>query len=90
MSNSLALACLWGLTANVLAMTPTKDHHWRKAYFLTAVGIPILGYITMQHGPWIGLLVMGMGCSILRWPVVYLGRWLRKWIGVQTRRKGKE
>jgi hypothetical protein len=45
---------------------------------LTAVGIPILGYVTMQHGPWIGMLVLAAGCSVLRWPVVYLMRWLRR------------
>lgn len=77
MSLSLILACLWALIANVLAMTPSRDHHWRNAYILIAVGIPIVGYVVMQHGPWIGLLVLAAGCSVLRWPVIYLGRWLR-------------
>ena len=31
-----------------------------------------------QHGSWIGLLVLAGGCSILRWPVIYFVRWLRK------------
>lgn len=75
---SLTLACLWALIANVLAMTPSRDHHWRNAYILVAVGIPILGYVVMQHGPWIGLLVLAGGCSVLRWPVIYLCRWLRR------------
>ncbi|AXI42892.1 DUF2484 family protein [Sulfitobacter sp. SK011] len=78
MSMSLLLACLWAVIANVLAMTPSKDHHWRNAYVLIAVGIPILGYITVQHGPWVGLLVLAGGCSVLRWPVIYLGRWVRR------------
>ena len=77
-SLSLALACLWALVANVLAMTPSRDQHWRNAYILVAVGIPILGYIVMQHGPWVGLLVLAGACSVLRWPVVYLGRRLRR------------
>ncbi|MEQ6203584.1 DUF2484 family protein [Sulfitobacter sp. HNIBRBA2951] len=77
MSLSLTLACLWALVANVLAMTPSKDNHWRNAYILIAVGIPILGYIVLQHGPWVGLLILVAGCSVLRWPMIYLGRWLR-------------
>lgn len=77
MTLSLTFACLWALAANLIAMTPSRDYHWRAAYVLIAFGIPILGYVTMQHGPWIGLLVMVAGVSILRWPVIYLGRWLR-------------
>lgn len=78
MSLSLTFACLWALVANVLAMTPSRDHHWRNAYILIAVGIPIVGHVVMQHGPWLGLLVLAGGCSVLRWPVIYLGRWLRR------------
>jgi hypothetical protein len=78
MSLSLILACNWALISNVLAMTPSRDHHWRNAYVLIAVGIPIVGYVVVQHGPWLGLLVLAGGCSVLRWPVIYLGRWLRR------------
>jgi len=78
MSFSLILVCLWALTANVLAMTPSKDHHWRNAYILIGIGVPLIGYVTVQHGPWIGVLVFAGGCSILRWPVIYFGRWLRR------------
>ncbi|MEP1520268.1 DUF2484 family protein [Ascidiaceihabitans sp.] len=78
MSTSLILACLWALIANVLAMTPSKDLHWRNAYILIAIGIPIVGYVTWENGPWIGLLVLAAGVSILRWPVIYLGRWVRR------------
>ena len=78
MSLSLILACLWALVANVLAMTPSRDFHWRNAYILIAIGIPIVGYVVFQHGPWIGLLVLAGGCSVLVWPVIYLGRWLSR------------
>lgn len=78
MSLSLTLACLWAVVANILAMMPSKDQHWRNAYVLIAVGIPLLGYVTLQHGPWIALLVLAGGCSILRWPVMYLARWIRQ------------
>ncbi|UWR16725.1 DUF2484 family protein [Sulfitobacter sp. M368] len=85
MSLSLTLACLWAVVANVLAMTPSKDQHWRNAYILIGLGIPILGYVIMQHGPWVALLVLAGACSVLRWPVIYLGRWLRR---VVLRRDG--
>ena len=78
MSLSLTLACLWAVVANVIAMAPSKDNHWRNAYILIALGLPILGYVTLQHGPWIGLLVLAAGASVLRWPVIYLMRWLRR------------
>ncbi len=78
MTISLTLASLWAVIANILAMTPSKDHHWRNAYVLIAVGVPIVGYVTVQHGPWIGLLVLAGGCSVLRWPVIYLARWVQR------------
>ncbi|MFT5342454.1 MAG: hypothetical protein ACI9BH_001668 [Paracoccaceae bacterium] len=77
MSLSLILAALWALGANVLAMLPSHDNHWRRAYILIAVGIPILGFVTYQNGPWIGLIMLVAGMSVLRWPVYYLTRWLK-------------
>ncbi len=78
MSASLTLACLWVVVACVIAMFPSKRSHWPAAYVLIAIGVPILGFVTYQHGPWIGLFVMLAGASILRWPVRYLWRWMRK------------
>ena len=82
MTPSLILAALWAVVANLLAMLPSRDNHWRSAYVLTAAGIPILGYVTFQNGPWIGLAVLMAGMSVLRWPVIHLGRWTRaRWQG---------
>ncbi len=81
MSLSLILACIWALLANVLAMLPSRDNHWRRAYVLIAVGIPILGYVTYQNGPWWGLAVLLAGMSVLRWPVIYLSRWAKGRLG---------
>ena len=81
MSLSLLLACLWAVVANLLAMIPSRDNHWRRAYVLIAVGIPILGFVTYQNGPWWGLAVLAAGMSLLRWPVIYLGRWARRMAG---------
>ncbi|MEI2807199.1 DUF2484 family protein [Albidovulum sp.] len=78
MSGSVLAACLWAVAATVIAMLPTRDHHWRAAYVLIMAGIPILGWVTYQNGPWAGMIVLAAGASILRWPLVYLWRWLRR------------
>ncbi|MEM1100717.1 MAG: DUF2484 family protein [Pseudomonadota bacterium] len=74
---SLVAACLWLILANVRAMFPSQDHHWRFAYAMIAVGIPILGWVTYEFGPVVGFLVMAAAASVLRWPVVYLWRWVK-------------
>ncbi|WP_226549995.1 DUF2484 family protein [Celeribacter naphthalenivorans] len=78
MTLSLTLACFWAVLANVIAMFPSRRHHWPAAYVLIALGVPLLGFVTYENGPWIGLVVFAAGVSILRWPVVYLGRWIRR------------
>lgn len=82
MTLSLILACLWALIANFLAMLPSRDNYWRRAYALIACGIPILGYVTYQNGPWWGLAVLVAGMSVLRWPVIYLSRWALSRVGL--------
>jgi hypothetical protein len=77
----LALSCVWLITANVMAMFPSRDHHWRAAYVLIAIGIPLIGWVTYDNGPVIGLLVLAAGASVLRWPVIYLWRWLKRRLG---------
>ncbi|UWS81127.1 DUF2484 family protein [Phaeobacter sp. G2] len=78
MTLSLTLAAVWALLANLLAMVPSKDKHWRRAYILIAIGIPLLGYVVYENGPWWGLAVLCAAMSVLRWPLIYLGRWLRR------------
>jgi hypothetical protein len=81
MSAALGAACLWLILANVIAMFPSRDHHWRNAYVLIAIGLPILGWLWVSAGWFAAVAVFIGGASILRWPVVYLFRWLRKIAG---------
>lgn len=74
---SFTAACLWFIAANLRAMFPSQDHHWQFAYAMIGVGIPILGWVTYDHGPLAGLLLMAAAASMLRWPLVYLWRWFR-------------
>jgi len=78
MSWSLILAFCWVVAANVIAMFPSKTGHWPVAYVLIAIGVPLLGFVTYQNGPWVGLIALAAGASILRWPVRYFGRWIRR------------
>jgi len=78
MTPPLIAAALWGLIANLIALTPSRRGHWPAAWVLIATGVPIVGWITWQHGPLIGLLVLAAGASVLRWPVIYLWRWLKR------------
>lgn len=78
MSPALVAGCLWFVVAHVLALIPSRDSHWRRAYVLIAVGIPLVGWVTATEGPVVGLLVLFAGASVLRWPVYYLGRWARR------------
>lgn len=84
MSTSLILALFWLVAANVTGMLPLRGNHWPAAYVLAAVGIPLVGYVTYENGPLIGLLVLAAGASILRWPLIYFWRWLRRIVGRQT------
>ena len=81
MTLSLALACVWLVLANVLAMIPSRDNHWARAYVLIGLGVPLVGWVTWANGPIVGLLVLAAGASVLRWPLIYLGRWVRARIG---------
>ena len=75
------LACIWLVVANVLGMIPSKDNHWRRAYFLIGVGIPIWVWLLIVNGPILALIFLAAGMSVLRWPVIYLTRWIKRQLG---------
>jgi len=76
MTLSLIAACLWGLVATLVALGPRR-FHWPAAWALIASGVPIVGWVTYQNGPLVGILVLAGGLSVLRWPVRYLFAALR-------------
>lgn len=78
MTLPLILACVWLILANLAAMIPSRDNHWARAYGLIALGIPLLGWVTYVHGPVAGVILFAAGASVLRWPLIYLGRWVRR------------
>ena len=80
---AVVLGCIWVLVANGVAMLPSRDHHWTAAYGLIAVGLPLLVWIVVSAGIWAGLVFFAAGVSILRWPFVYLGRWVARVTGAR-------
>ena len=80
----LIAAYLWLITANVIAMFPSRDHHWRNAYALIAIGLPILAAMTYAQGLLPGLLFLAGGASVLRWPVYFLARWIKSLVHKPT------
>jgi hypothetical protein len=78
MSWAIAAACGWVVAASLIGALPSRDRHWRAAYVLIALGIPILGWLTYVDGPVWGLAALAAGTSILRWPVIHLWRWARR------------
>jgi hypothetical protein len=81
MTISLMLSFVWLIVANVLAMIPSNDDHWRRAYFLIAVGLPLWIWLFIQNGPFVAIVVLAAAASVLRWPVRYLLRWVRRQVG---------
>lgn len=83
MTPSLGLACLWLVLANVFAILPSRRKHWPQAWFLIATGVPLLAWVFLQNGAIIGTLVLVAGASVLRWPLRFLLRWIRRKRGRQ-------
>ncbi|MGV6812865.1 MAG: DUF2484 family protein [Brevirhabdus sp.] len=79
---SLVAALLWMVLANALAMLPSRRNHWPQAYLLMALGAPILIGVFVQNGVWTGIIVLIAMMSMLRWPVIYFARWVRRVSGM--------
>lgn len=77
MTYSLITACLWALCATVIAFAPRR-FHLRGAWALIISGVPLIGWVTLDHGPLLGLLCLAGGISVLRYPAMHLFRKLRQ------------
>ncbi|MDB5660385.1 MAG: hypothetical protein JWS10_3000 [Cypionkella sp.] len=78
---SLVAGLIWLVAANLIGMLPSKDYHWRNAYRLIVVGVPLLIWLMYENGPWWGLAFIIAAGSVLRWPLLYLWRWVRARVG---------
>ncbi|EBA12803.1 DUF2484 family protein [Roseobacter sp. CCS2] len=83
MTNPLILIGLWVVLAFVMAAIPSNDNHWRRAYVLIAVGMPLVIWIFWNDGFLMGALALLAGGSILRWPVYFLWQRVKQKLGVK-------
>lgn len=70
------LACLWLIAANLIAVFPSRDHHWRAAYGLMTLGLPLTIWLCATHGALPTTLFLLAAASILRWPLRFALRWV--------------
>ena len=76
MSYALSAACCWIILAAILAAIPSNDNHWRRAYLLMALGLPILIWVYASDGVIWGLAFTAAAASVFRWPLRYLLAWI--------------
>jgi Flp pilus assembly protein TadB len=58
-------------------MFPSRDHHWRNAYRLMALGGPLALGLALTQGLWVALIFLAAAASILRWPVWFAWKRVR-------------
>ncbi|TQS72378.1 DUF2484 family protein [Rhodobacteraceae bacterium] len=73
---SILCACLWAVCAVLAALGPYRFHN-RGAWGLISCGVPILGWVTLENGPFAGIAVLVAGVGVLLWPVRHLLRTMR-------------
>ncbi|CUJ20126.1 DUF2484 family protein [Cognatishimia activa] len=82
MSLSFIAALIWMVVVNLRGMFPSKDHHWKFAYAMIAIGVPILIWVYIDHGLLLALILLLGAMWVMRWPVIYLTRWIRRQVGL--------
>lgn len=84
MTPSLVTALVWLVAANVIGLFPSKHKHWPSAYFLIAIGLPLLAWLAYENGALITFGVFLAAASILRWPVLFFIRWIASLFGTRA------
>jgi len=77
MSAAAIAAMLWLVAANLIAMLPSKRHHWPAACGLITIALPIVAWLWVSVAAWAALLFVVAAGSVLRYPVFYAALWLR-------------
>jgi len=74
-----AILCLavWVVLATLIGLMPRR-FHWRGAILLMILLVPLVPYVWVRVNPFIALLFLAGVMSILRWPLIFLGRWLNR------------
>ncbi len=81
MTISFLMLCIWALTANVIALFPSKRHHWPAAYALLAASLPLMGYVFYENDGFLIAAAILIWISTMRWPIRYGWKWIkRNWL----------
>lgn len=83
MIDPVILIGLWVVLAFVMAAFPSNDNHWRRAYVLIGVGVPLLIWIVLKDGVVMGGLALLVGGLVLRWPIYFLWQRVKQRLGKQ-------
>ena len=78
---AIAAVCLWLIAANMRAMFPSRDRHWRFAYGMMVLGVPLGAWLYVSAGVFALVLFLIAASSTFRWPLIYAWRWLRRRLG---------
>jgi len=82
MTIAFGALCLWAVLANIIALFPSRRKHWPAAYALLIVGTPLLIWVLVSSRPAIGAVSVLIWAAVLRWPLLFALRWLRRRIGL--------
>ena len=77
MKTAIALLAGWVVLATLIGLMPRR-FHWRGAILLMVLLVPLVPYVWVQVNPFIALLFLAGVLSILRWPLIFLGRWINR------------
>lgn len=69
----LIYGLVWVLVAALVSVLPRRLHRW-GAVALLVTCLPIVVAIARTHGALAGLAALAAVASVLRWPLLYLGR----------------
>lgn len=69
----LTLALVWSLAAGGALALPPR-HQWPMVWVLTGTGIPLLGVLTFQAGPVVGLAGLVVAALLLSRALAGLGQ----------------
>lgn len=78
MTEAFLIAAVWVLAVNAMSLMSSRSERDVALIVSIGTGIPILGLITLQHGPLAGLISLVAGMAVLAWPVARLRVRLRR------------
>ena len=81
LTTAIIFATAWIGMGTVIALSPAR-YIPPGAFLLMLLLVPLVPYLWFAANPFMCVMFLGGVASLLRWPIVYLGRFFRaKWQG---------